>query len=320
MAKHDLSKPLLLITFRCAACKYTFEAEPSRVENNPDQPFHPYSYFARCDCGQECAQAQHHQALVKAWANATGPRTAAGKAASAKNLEGHPTPEEAKRTRFNAIKHGMNAEVAQFFPARPDKYPACKACDVDRDYCERQPACVKQTQLFMLHHAAFEQRDPKHLTPIYANIQAAITSLIQQILQTIINDGVKLEAPAWAVNREGNIVIGEYYDLASGEQRTIMDVKAHPLLKPLQEFLSRNSLSLSDMGMSPKVIEQEEEALGRLKPSDDANTNTLFLEDYAAKTEKSLSSLKEMVIKANTRKEQDPVLIEYRQQMGTDKE
>lgn len=266
-------------------------------------------------CGAEAAQASFHRGLLKAWASATGPRTEDGKAASAKNLAGHPTPEEALRTRFNAMKHGMNAETAQYFPARPGKYPACSNCDVDPGYCAKQPACIKQTQLFMVHHAAFEQRNPKHLTPIYSSIQASITAIIQQILQTIIADGVKLEAPAWAVTREGDIVIGEYNDFETGEKRIIMETKAHPLLKPLQEFLSRNNMALSDMGMTPKAIEQEEQQMGRLAPGGDGIA-TLSLEEYAAKSSESLAALKAQVDRANARKQRDPVLIEYQQQNG----
>lgn len=314
MAKHDLSRPLAVVTFQCRPCRHTFDAEPVRVEDAPEREHHPFLYIGCCpSCGAEVGQATFHLALVKAWANATGPRTPAGKAATSRNLEGHPTPEEALRTRFNAMKHGMAAETAQFFPAKPDCYPACGACDVDRDYCRAQPACIKQTQLFMLHHAAFEQRNPKHLTPIYASIQASVTAILQQILQTIVADGVKLEAPAWAVDREGNVVIGEYEDIVTGQRRTIMEVKAHPLLKPLQEFLSRNSLSLADMGMTPKAIEQEELQLGKLQQDERSH---LALQDFATKQAESLAALKVLAERANVRKSRDPVLIEYQQQNG----
>ncbi|NHQ81582.1 zinc ribbon domain-containing protein [Chromobacterium vaccinii] len=316
MAKRDLSKQLESLTFRCPACGNTFDAAPGRVEDAPEFEHHPFAYFAECTrCGEEAAQAPFHKSLVKAWANSTGPKTPAGKAASARNLEGHPTAEEALRTRFNALKHGMTAETAQYFPARPGKYPACSSCDVDPGYCAKQPACIKQTQLFMVHHAAFEQRNPKHLTPIYSSIQASITAIIQQILQTIIADGVKLEHPAWAVTREGDIVIGEYNDFDTGEKRIIMETKAHPLLKPLQEFLSRNNLALSDMGMTPKAIEQEEQGMGRLAPAGDGQ-KTLSLEDYAAKQAESMAALRALADRANARKQRDPVLIEYQQQNG----
>lgn len=313
----NLSAPLNRIVFRCDPCQRNFETEPARVEDDPSAPWHPFAYSAPCpSCGDDAAQAQYHRALIKAWASATGPRTPEGKATVARNLEGHPTPEETLRTRFNALKHGMHAEVAQYFPAAPGRYPACQACDVDPVFCVRQPACVKQTQLFMLHHAAFEQRDPKHLTTIYASIQSAITAVVQQILQTIIADGVKLETPAWAVNRDGDVVIGEYTDI-EGQTHTIIETRAHPLLDALSKFLARNNLSLSDMGMTPKVIEQEEEQLGRLQH--DAQSQ-LLLADFAQRQQASLEALKDLAKRAQLRKEADPVLIEYRQQNGGDDE
>lgn len=314
--KRDLSSPLDSVSFRCNPCRHTFDAAPDAVEDDPSAVHHPYRYIAACPyCGQPSGQAPYHKGLLKAWANATGPKTAEGKAATARNLDGHPTPEEAKRTRFNAMKHGMNAETAQYFPAKPDGYAACASCDVDRDYCRSQPACVRQTQLFMVTHAAFEQRNPKHLMPIMASMQASIVAIIQQILQTIIADGVKLETPAWAISREGDVVLGEYDDIATGQRHRIMEVKAHPLLKPLQEFLSRNNLSLADMGMTPRVIEQEEQKLGRLQQGD--GPPTLSLEDYAARQAESMAALRVLAERANARKQADPVLVEYQQQNGS---
>ena len=250
MSDHS-SQSLDTVVFRCTACKHTFECAPQTVLDAPEYEWHPFAYQAACPkCGETCAQAAWHRNLMKGWANATGPKTAEGKAAVRKNLEGHPTPEETRRTRFNALKHGMNARTATYFPAKPDGYPACRTCTVDREYCRSQPACVKQTQLFMLHHAAFEQRDPRYLTEIYADMQAAITAIVQQILQTIVADGVVLRAPAWKVDQEGNVVIGEYLDRASGEMKVIYEVHSHPLIRSLQDFLSKNGLSLADMGMT----------------------------------------------------------------------
>lgn len=316
--KRDLSIPLNVVTFRCDDCEHNFDAVPARVVDCLELVHHPFEYYGICPtCDTEVPQAAHHRNLLKAWANATGPRTALGKAATAQNLAGHPTPEEALRTRFNAMKHGLTAQVAQYFPARPDKYPACSQCEVDRDFCAAQPACVKQTELFMLHHAAFEQKDPKVLQPIFANMQASITALVQQIIQTIIADGVKLEAPAWAINNKtGDIVIGEYVD-AEGNMRTIMEVKAHPLIKSLQEFLSRNNMALSDLGMTPKMIEKEDEGVsGRFGSADE--TRTLDMDEYMRQQAESMSKLRELTERARLKKETDPVLLEYRNQNGSE--
>lgn len=313
--KRDLSESLATVAFRCESCRLSFKAEPREVLPDPNQAHHPFRYIGTCpDCFDDCEQAGFQRGLLKAWASATGPKTDAGKAASAKNLDGHPTQEEALRTRFNAMSHGMTARTASYFPSSPEKYPACKTCDVDREYCREQPACVKQTQLFMLTHAAFEQRNPKHIQGFYADIQASITAIIQMILQTIIADGVKLTAPAWKVDKDGHVVIGRYTNDKTGELETIMDVTAHPLLKPLTEFLTRNNMSLADMGMTPKAIEQEEQQMGRLVPTD--GVSTLSLEDFAAKQAESFAGLRELAARANARKATDPVLIEYQQQNG----
>lgn len=313
MAKQS-SKSLDTVVFRCQPCKHTFECAPHSVQDAPEQPWHPYAYSAPCPvCGESCSQAHFQRNLMKAWSRSTGPKTAAGKAVVRQNLAGHPTPEEVQRTRFNALKHGMNARTARYFPSKPDGYPACESCDIDRDFCRSQPACQRQTQLFMLHHAAFDQRDPKHLTAIYSDMQAAITAIIQQVLQTIVADGVTLRSPAWKVDAEGNVVIGEYTEPATGELKIIYEVNAHPLIRSLQDFLSKNGMSLADMGMTPKVIEQEEQAMGHLK-RDESNQQSML--EFAERNAKALENLAGLAKQANARKMQDPVLIEYRQQNG----
>ncbi|WP_197481051.1 hypothetical protein, partial [Eikenella sp. NML01-A-086] len=114
MADHS-SQSLDTVVFRCTACKHTFESAPQTVLDAPEYEWHPFAYQAACPkCGETCAQAAWHRNLMKGWANATGPKTPEGKAAVRKNLEGHPTPEETRRTRFNALKHGMNARTATY--------------------------------------------------------------------------------------------------------------------------------------------------------------------------------------------------------------
>ena len=161
----DRSKQLSEVTFYCKPCVFTFKAEPDRIEDALEQEYHPFAYFAPCPkCGIERGQVHYERNLLKAWRHATGPKTETGKAATAANLEGHPTPDEALRTRFNGMKHGLYARVATYFPAKPDGYAFCAGCDVDRVWCGNQPACTRQTEIFLRHHAAFEQRDTKHLT------------------------------------------------------------------------------------------------------------------------------------------------------------
>jgi len=306
-------KPLDEVTFRCSVCRSVFSCAPQIVEDAPDREHHPWAYFAKCACGARAEQAHWERSLLKAWSNSTGPRTEEGIAATAKNLEGHPTPEEARRTRFNGMKHGLNARTATYFPAKPDGYAFCSSCDVDRVWCFDQPACVKQTQLFMRHHAAFESRDPKHLNGIYADLQGAIMAVLQQILQTIIADGVKITCPQWYTDKDtGKVLIAEYVN-EYGERKILTDIEAHPLFKPLGELLSRNSLSLSDMGMTAKVIEEEGEEQGRLKVQEGAQQ---LLGDFSRQQAESLSALREMMEKAQEKRKSDPILIEHQQQNG----
>ena len=313
MAKMNRTQALDSVVFRCLQCKQNFERPPQVVEDAPDCEWHPYTYSADCpSCGEECGQASYQRNLLKAWSKSNGPKSKEGKAAVRQNLAGHPTPEEAQRTRFNAMKHGMNARVARYFPSKPDGYPACKTCDIDRQFCQSQPACQQQTQLYMVHHAAFEQRDPRHLTSIYSDIQSTITAVVQQILQTIVIDGVVLRSPSWKLDQEGNVVIGSYVD-ETGQTRTIYEVHSHPLLRSLQDFLSKNGMSLADMGMTPKVVQEEEEAMGNLA-IDESNQQSLI--EYQQRSAVALEDLAALARKANAKRDQDPVLIEYRQQNG----
>ncbi len=259
------------------------------------------------------------RSLLKAYVNATGPRTDEGKAASAENLKGHPTKDEALRTRFNAMQHGLSARTATYFPAKPDGYAFCKSCDVDRAHCKAQPACVKKTELFMVHHAAFEQRNPKHLMGIYADLQASIFAVLQQILQTIIADGVKITTPEFSFDKDGNCIVARYsYQDANGEtqSRIISNMEAHPLFRPLGEILSRTGLSLSDMGMTAKIIEDEDAEMGKLN---DGAAQREELVDYSRRQVEALEGLRGVMEAARLNKARDPVLLEHQaQQVGVD--
>lgn len=313
----DLSQPVSDVTFQCGVCRHTFEASPNKIEDNPapDASWHPFRYFATCPrCSyQDAGQAGWHRALMKAWVNATGPKTAEGKAATAANLIGHPTPEEALRTRFNGMKTGLHAKTATYFPSKPDGYAHCKTCDVDRGFCAEQPACVMQTRLFMTVHAAFEQRNPKLLTSIFAGMQAATVAVVQQMLQTILAQGTLISMPVYSELPDGQVSVAEYVD-EEGQRRILFrEINAHPLLKPLGEFLTRNNMSLSDLAMTPKVIEEAEESLGRLNTGDVKQEALL---EFAQRQATAMQDLKEQMNKARANKARDPVVIEHVRENG----
>jgi hypothetical protein len=305
------------VTFVCKPCRRTWDGAPDRVEDldGEEDAYHPWAYFAVCSgCSFERAQAGWQRGLLAAWQQKPGPRTDEGKAAVRKNLEGHPTPEEAQRTRFNAMKTGLYARTAKYFPAKPDGYGWCTSCDVDRTWCAEQPACVKRAENFMLHHAAFDQRDPKILNGVYADLQAAIFSTIQQVVQTIIADGVKIVKPEYFVDKDGKLQLVEFLDRASGEWRQVYEISAHPLFKPLGELISRLGLSLTDMGITAKAVDarDEEPPMGQLAAAD----NRPALTDYQERQTKALEALVGQMARATEKTKRDPVLIEYQQQNG----
>ena len=310
MAK-DRSKPLLAINFYCKPCVYSFKAEPARVEDNPDQPHHPYRYIGTCPkCKKDANQASWEINLIKAWGNATGPKTDEGKAATAANLEGHPTKEESLRTRYNAMKHGMTARVATYFPAKPDGYAFCHGCDVDRVWCSEQPACAKQTEIFMLHQAAFEQRNPKHLMGLYSDMHSGIFLLVQQIIQTVIADGVKVEQVVWDYDKNGEVRVAEYYD-EEGKRRILRkELQAHPLLRSLGELLSRTGLTLEDMGMTTRAIEADDDFMAGNTTDDGEGKEPI--DAYRQRQLEALSAMAEKIQRANAQTEKDPILLEYK--------
>ena len=165
----------------------------------------------------------------------------------------------------------------------------------------------------MLHQAAFDQRDPKHLNGVYSDLQAAVLALIQTIIQQIVADGVKIEQVVWSKDHEGEIKVAEYID-EKGQRRLLREgVDAHPLISRLGELLSRTGLSLTDMGMTSKVIESRDEAdLGNLKdkaPPEEANA-------FRERQMKALEGLHGLVERAQRSTERDPVLIEHNAEAG----
>lgn len=282
---------------------------PDRVEDAPEQDYHPYRYFAECpDCGRECAQAQWERALFKAWVNATGPRTEEGKAASASNLDGHPTAEEARRTRFNALKHGLFARTATYFPARPGKYPHCDGCPYLETICVNQVACLKRTELFMKHHVAFELKEPEMLLELRSDTQAAVQALINDMILAIAQDGgPRIHEIQWYYDKDGGFHLAKWTD-KDGETHQIHEIKAHPLLKPLIDYLSKNAMTLSDLGMTPKIQDEHEMIEGHLAGQNRGREELL---EFEQRQTRALEDLRDMVERSQARTARDPVLIEH---------
>lgn len=311
----DWKAQLLTVNFRCSECSHAFDGLPDLVEDAPEVEYHPYRYFAHCPkCqAQHQPQASWERALMKAHQASTGPKTPEGLAKVGENLAGHPTPEESRRTRFNAMKHGLNARTASYFPAKPDKYAFCKGCDVDRVWCSQQVACVKQTEIFMLHHAAFESRNPKALSSLHADLQAGLTAMLQMLMQHALADGVVIKQPKVELDRSGTAVTLSYLDDA-GKRQYVYDFHAHPALKPIADFVSRLGLSMTDLGMTVRAADPEEgEERGVLK-LDDKTQETLS--EFNARMQEAMKGARGMLERAAKATEADPVLVAHEAREG----
>ncbi len=309
----DVDKPKDSVTFYCRDCRERFAGKPDFIESAPLETYHPYLYFKKCPiCREDAPQAHWERNLLKAWANSTGPKTDAGKAASAANLEGHPTPEESLRTRFNAMSHGLTANVATYYPARPGKYPECDGCEFKDSICGDEIACLKKMDLFFKHHVAFDTKDPGKLMGLRANTQAAIQAIIDSMILAIAQDGgPRIKEPVWTRNKEGFVELISYFDADTSEIVSLVEHKAHPLLKPLMEFISKNSMSLADMNMTPKVME-EQEALSGFIDNTKPQTATA-LEDFKQRTEESLDKMRGMIERSQEATKNDAILIEHQE-------
>lgn len=307
-------RPEARVSFLCSACGHSFQAEPERIEDAPELEHHPYRYFAGCDiCSAEAGQAPWEERLFKAWSSATGPRTPEGLAAAAANLDGHPTPEEARRTRFNALKHGAFARTATYFPARPGAYAQCEGCEHRYTVCGDQPACLKRTELFMRHQIAFETKDPGLLTGIMADTHAAVSALLADMLRTVIQDGgPRVKEVQWYHDKDGALHLASYTD-DDGREHQIYELKAHPLIRPIIELLSRNSMTLADLGMTPKVQDEQDLVEGHLAGQNTARQEVL---EYQRRQTAALENLREMVERSHQLTSRDPVLIEHGQEGG----
>lgn len=244
---------------------------------------------------------------MKAHAHATGPRTDAGKAASAANLEGHPTPAESQLTRFNAMKHGLYARTAKYFPARPGKYLRCENCEhLHTLACMEPPrACLKRHELMLRNQIAFETKDPNLLRQIRSDTQAAIQGMIDDMILSISQDGgPRIREIVWYHDKAGGFHLAKWMD-EQGQEHQIEEIKAHPLLKVLIDFISKNAMTLADMGMTPKVQDEHEAVQGFLEKD---GRDREAAEDYRQKSLESLDNLKTLI--GNSYQVRDPVTVE----------
>lgn len=297
------------VNFHCQGCDHRFEAEPSRVEDAPNEPWHPWRYYAACKlCGAEATQGAQSRHLLKMWANANGPTTPEGKAASAANLAGHPTPEEAQRTRFNALKHGLNARTATFWPARPGGYAQCENCDLLYNGCRTGDPCQKKTELFLRHHIAFETGDPKLLGELRADLHANLTAIVNDLILSVIGRGAELRTPEWYYDKDGGFHLAQYTDQESGQPVQIFKIEMHPAIKVIKELVVGLGLDLNSQGMTPKVQDDGDVLRGHLQNADE---NAGAMLEFQQRQTLALEQLGPMIQRSREATKRDPILIEH---------
>lgn len=310
--------PLKSVSFRCKqeGCKVPFEAEPDLVEPDDSQDFHPWRYVAKCPkCGGRSEQAAWERNLLKAYAKATGPKTPEGIAKVTANLEGHPTAEESKRTRWNATKHGLYLMASKYFPARPGKYQACNGCRYLNNGCsDISEACMLRVEVFMRHQLAYDENNPRLLMQDNIELQAAVRGIVNEILLAITRRGVELVTPQWYYDKDGRFHLAQYTPTdGAGEPVQLMEVRENPLLKILIEIMRANGMTLPDDGMTMRASEQDSAMTGFLDAQRGQSEQLLEFEERRTKAMENLTGLIE---RSRQKTNNDPVLIEYRQGEG----
>lgn len=287
-----------------------FAAAPARVIDAPQDEWHPWQYAASCpDCGSESGQSAEQRRMLKMWASATGPKTEAGKAAVRENLRGHPTPEEARRTRFNALTHGLSARTATYFPAKPGAYAQCSTCEYFNNGCSwADKACRSRTELYLRHHVAFESRDPTLLTGIRAELHANVTAIMEDIVRTILADSSAIRRPEFHFDTDGRLHLAQIKDEEGNVIQTIERIEAHPLLRPLKDLIASLNLGLSDLGMTPKAVDEAENVKGFIAAAGQQSEAAL---EYQQRQAKALEGLRDLVNNAKANSARDPILIEH---------
>jgi len=256
-----------MLHFACP-CGHTFESTPDRVVDNPARLKHPWNYFSVCRyCGDEAPAVAWQYGVLAAHGLQTGPKTPEGLAASASNLEGHPTPAEMELIRFNAMRHGLAARVAKFFPPVPGRYAECDGCEYEISRgCVPYKACLKQMEPFARYQAAAESKDPSLIQEFMADNQAALQSIINMMILAIArNGGPEIVTPEWYHDKDGGFHLARMRDEKTGEYTQFYKIEEHPLLKRLIDILSKNNMTLGDMQLTAKTQDEEQLIKGFLE-------------------------------------------------------
>lgn len=295
-----LSKQKDTTTFRCRRCSQNHKLKIERVEERPDLEPHPFEYFAHCPgCGAELVEAPFIKSLYKAWLNPTG---TGSPEISAKNL---PPPNDPRR-KFNALKTGLFAKKAKYFPAMVGRYPECDGCQ-HANICEEGGVCLEISKVRMMVSHAFDSKDPAFLQPLFQDLQADVFILLQRLILRALQDGVILDSPVWSGTKESYVLVQD----AEGNQ--IMQHELHPAIRAISELFQKNGLSLADLQLTPKTQADHAATMGHLAA---ANGERVSAQEHrqlmAAKTDQFLKAL----AGATAARARDPIFQEHQEEAG----
>ena len=160
----------------------------------------------------------------------------------------------------------------------------------------------------MLHHAAFDKRDPRVLAGLHADLQASLTAMLQMAIQEVLGEGITIVQPRVELDREGNPVTLTYLD-AQGKRQYIMNRQSNPAIRAVTELVSRLGLSMNDLGMTVRAADAEEGGFkGRLQDDEDTRES---LAAFGARLLQATEKAREQIASAQKRKAEDPVLVEF---------
>lgn len=260
------NSPLAPIHFHCTlkngGCGSRFVSTTYQTEDWPERDWHPFHHYVDCPrCGEQAEQAAWELA---AWRSAKVGKTAEG---LAKISEANKKRDPASYTvsRFNAIVHGMTAETAKYYPARPGQYDACEQCEFLTDGCGTAfKHCAKRTELFVQFNLAMEEGNSALLGRLMASNQAALMAIQADMLRAVARRGVEIITPEYYTDKETGVAYPIEFTTEDGKKHRVLKVEANPLLPWIIKFMKDNGTTISDLSLTPAAQQEEKRFNGFL--------------------------------------------------------
>lgn len=276
-----------------------------RIEDRPDQEIHPFEYFATCPtCKTEIPEHPSIKNLYKAWLHATGTKSPE---ISSKNL---PSPDSPRR-KFNALKSGLFAKKAKYFPAKVGRYPECDGCEHSNE-CEEIGICLQISKLKMMVTHAFDTKDPGQLQPLFQETQADFFVLLRRLFSHVFKHGEILEAPVWHGMKSGYTMV-KFKDPVTGKKRQLMQYELHPAVRAIFEMLQKNALSLADLNLTPKTEAEHSATMGHLRLAENERES---LQEHRSKMVDTTRTFLEAMAGAGSQRRNDPIYLEHQEENG----